>query len=419
MNLAYKPVSMFISFIYVPVVMNYLGIEKYGIWVTLLSILSWINYFDLGIGNGLRNKLTQAMATDPDNKLRQVQLISSAYIMTSVLVGVFTIVIVFLGSIIDWGKFFGIAGKSNENLYGVICICWVCVGIGFILSLCKCVYYAQQKAHLCNLFGAIKQALILLSIYFASRTVEANLMVVAVLYGTSSILAEFLTNVAAFKNQKELIPRIKYFTAGAGRDVVSLGIKFFIIQVAGLILFTTDNLIITNLYGPEQVTYYTTVNKAFTAVITVFTTATQPYWSAIRAESSVGEIVKVKRLIGSIMKYIGLASMAAVLLFFVYRPVARIWLGQDLEYPRGIIFGMMVYAIVYIWCNGLASISNGLEIINGPMVIAVVQGVVNIPLSLFFAKGLHMGTTGVLWGTIGAMLISAVATPVWIVRKLR
>ena len=43
-----KPLSMIISYIYVPIVLNYLGIEKYGVWATILAILSWISYFDLG-----------------------------------------------------------------------------------------------------------------------------------------------------------------------------------------------------------------------------------------------------------------------------------------------------------------------------------------------------------------------------------
>ena len=56
---------------------------------------------------------------------------------------------------------------------------------------------------------------------------------------------------------------------------------------------------------------------------------------------------------------------------------------------------------------------------NGPMVIAVVQGVVNIPLSIFLGGTVGLGTVGVLQGTIGAMLISAVITPFWIVKELK
>ena len=47
----FKGVSILLSLAYVPVVLNYLGDYKYGVWAVVLSILSWISYFDLGIGN--------------------------------------------------------------------------------------------------------------------------------------------------------------------------------------------------------------------------------------------------------------------------------------------------------------------------------------------------------------------------------
>ena len=56
-----KPVSMVLSYIYVPIVLDYLGVEKYGVWSTILTILSWVSYFDIGIGNGLRNRLTESL----------------------------------------------------------------------------------------------------------------------------------------------------------------------------------------------------------------------------------------------------------------------------------------------------------------------------------------------------------------------
>ena len=57
-----KPVSMVLNLIYTPLVLGYLGDIKYGIWAIILNIISWINYFDVGIGNGLRNKLSEKIS---------------------------------------------------------------------------------------------------------------------------------------------------------------------------------------------------------------------------------------------------------------------------------------------------------------------------------------------------------------------
>lgn len=51
--------SIIISLLLVPVTLNYLNSYEYGVWLTLSSILVWINYFDIGLGNG---------ATQPFNR---------------------------------------------------------------------------------------------------------------------------------------------------------------------------------------------------------------------------------------------------------------------------------------------------------------------------------------------------------------
>ena len=61
-NMLIKPANILISFIYTPILLTFLGDERYGIWATILSIITWINFFDVGIGNGLRNLLTKEIA---------------------------------------------------------------------------------------------------------------------------------------------------------------------------------------------------------------------------------------------------------------------------------------------------------------------------------------------------------------------
>ncbi|HAI41924.1 MAG TPA: hypothetical protein DCM40_29270, partial [Maribacter sp.] len=45
-----------INFLFVPLVINFVNAERYGIWLTLSSVLTWFTLLDIGFGNGLRNK---------------------------------------------------------------------------------------------------------------------------------------------------------------------------------------------------------------------------------------------------------------------------------------------------------------------------------------------------------------------------
>ena len=66
-----KGFSISISLLLVPLTLNYLSVYEFGVWLTLSSIFTWINYFDIGLGNGLRNRLAESMARQ-DKKLGQI-----------------------------------------------------------------------------------------------------------------------------------------------------------------------------------------------------------------------------------------------------------------------------------------------------------------------------------------------------------
>lgn len=62
LSVIFKGLSVGLSLLLLPLTVNYLSQVEYGIWVTLLGVLSWVNYLDMGIGPGLRNKLTEAVS---------------------------------------------------------------------------------------------------------------------------------------------------------------------------------------------------------------------------------------------------------------------------------------------------------------------------------------------------------------------
>src|SRR5690606_7162947 len=59
-SLAIKGVSICISFIMVPLTIDYINPSRYGIWLTLSSIVGWFSFFDVGLTQGLRNKFAEA-----------------------------------------------------------------------------------------------------------------------------------------------------------------------------------------------------------------------------------------------------------------------------------------------------------------------------------------------------------------------
>jgi O-antigen/teichoic acid export membrane protein len=79
----YKIIAIGLSYLLIPLMVKFLGVEKYGIWVTIFSLVSWSAFFDFGLGNGLRNKLSEAISLG-NIKLARIY-ISTGYVAVSLI----------------------------------------------------------------------------------------------------------------------------------------------------------------------------------------------------------------------------------------------------------------------------------------------------------------------------------------------
>ena len=409
-----RPASMIVSYIYVPVVLEYLGVEKYGVWATMLTILSWIGYFDIGLGNGLRNRLTESLSSEDGYSRR---LVSSAFALIAVFMSAATIAFSIVAMHINWNRIFGVS-EFDENLRQIVIVSAIFIAINFVLSICKNIFYAIQKAADVSVLELATQVTNLVGVLVIRNVYICNLFALAVIYGLSMILVNLTACIVLFATRPEVRPGLTYVDMKVGRNIIRLGLQFFVIQICSLVLFTTDSVIISFLFGAIDVTHYNTVNKLFAAVIGMYSALLSPIWSAVtkaKIEKRYNDLSKlIKKLHLLMMPFICVALM--IMIFF--KPISKIWLRIDLDYPANLILYGFVYCILMIWGNTYGALANGLEIMKTSMSWAIVQALVNIPLSVFFAKGLNMGSAGVLVGTDVSLAISGVFVSIAINRLI-
>ncbi len=412
-----KPISMIIGYIYVPVVLNYLGIEKYGVWSTILTILSWISYFDIGIGNGLRNKLTESLSKK-DGESRK--LVSSAYAFIAVIMFCTAVFFAVVASFLDWKCIFGVESVT-EDLASIVSISIAFVAVNFVLSICKNVLYAMQRAANVSIMELAIQIMNLGGVLLAQRIYESSLLVMTIIYGLSMVIVNLITSVVIYKSNKSIRPGIRYINLNVGKSLTNLGVQFFVIQICALVLFTTDSLMISYLYGASNVTPYSTVNKLFNVVIGMFSALLAPIWSAITKAKAEGQFHELKNNIKKLYMFMMPVFIGVVILTINFRFISKIWLRKNLDYTTELILFGGMYCCLNIWTNTQGTIANGLGILKEQMVMAVVQASINIPLSIFFAKYLNMDSAGILLGTNISMLISCIYLPMciskWINRE--
>ena len=79
-----KGISALVQFLLVPLTLSCLGVYENGVWLTISSVLLWIDNLDIGLGNGLRNKLAVYMARKDTEKARE--MVSSTFAMLAMII---------------------------------------------------------------------------------------------------------------------------------------------------------------------------------------------------------------------------------------------------------------------------------------------------------------------------------------------
>ena len=255
-----KMLAVFISFLSVPLLLNKLDFEGYGIWITLLSILSFINFSDLGIGNSLKNSAIKYLTIDNIYFLKKY--ISTSYIIY-VLIGLLTGIISFILSFfLDWQLLFNTSNYSSDYLIIVMRILILSSVVNFVMSLTLQLYQAKQKTFLPGLIGLFHNFLFITMLFISSLYLSLDLLIISILYSISIIVPAIIYTFNFFVGNKVLIPRLKFFDLTIIKDIFSTGINFFIIQLAAILIFSSDVFIISIFFGPVEVTNYNLVKKS-------------------------------------------------------------------------------------------------------------------------------------------------------------
>ncbi len=407
--MAMKPISILLALVYTPVSLAFLGDTKYGIWAIILNIVSWINYFDIGIGNGLRNKLAEAIALDDQKAAKQY--VSTAYVGTSLISLIFAAVISLTWCLFGLSDLFHIA-VSDESTNAVVVLSVVFVCVNFVLSLSKTSAYAIQQPGVISVVSVIGQALQLGTVFLISHFFRQSLMAIALTYGLISLLENVILYLFIIRGRPFLRPSLREYDNDHLKPLVTLGIGFFVMQISSLVLNTTDNLLISYLYGSDMVTPYNIAYKAFYMLVQFHAIIILPMWSAYTEAAARNDLTWIRRT----LKKVDLITMAfagaAVIGIFAFEPFSAIWLHKELPYEHSMIFLIAMYMIIQMFANNYSSFLCGVGYIRLSVVIAAVSAVGNIPLSVFFADGCGLKLSGVILGSLCIMAISVVCLPI-------
>ena len=231
-------------------------------------------------------------------------------------------------------------------------------------------------------------------------------------YSSTPVLILIIASIYFYlKDYKEYVPSFKFVEMKYAKSLMKLGVKFFILQMAAMILFTTDNMIITQLFNPSEVTVYNVANRYFGIILMFFSIIITPFWSSVTEAFHKKDIVWIKNSIRTyIYIWFGFVGIAIIMLLWS-NWFYKVWLGGKVIVP----FSLSLVCAAYVLMQSLNSIYvnfiNGVGKVGLQIYTALFSITFNIPLSILFAKYFNLGTPGVLMATMVSTCLSLVLRP--------
>jgi len=396
-----KLFSVIIGFILVRIILDYLGKEQYGVWLTISAFLTWYSFFELGLGNGLRNKLAIALAQKDYKKGKE--FVSTTYYAISFIAFICITLFLFINRFINWNKILNTNIVSSNDLYILTNIVFGFFFIQFVLKLISKILFADQKPALANAFDPLIKLLKLLLIVWLSNFSTGNLIYVGWAYSLSPIAIYLIGSAILFKKlYKEIRPSLAYVRKGLIKSLLNLGLGFFVIGIGNIIILQLVNVLIAQYFGPEDVTTYQVAFRLFTIPTMIFTIITSPLWSAYTEAWEKNDLKWIKNNIDKMKKILLYLYACALFILLLYQNIINIWLKNDIQVPLSLAIALFIHSIYTDYGRIYLQFTNGISKLYLQIFTTLLGAILIIPLSFIFCKILNLG----LWGITLAVIIS-------------
>ncbi len=382
-----KGLALVVHIFTMPIYMRYFSDQQVlGVWYTVLSVLTWILSFDFGIGNGLRNQLTDALTHE--DKLRIRKLISSSYFLIGAVVVILMIAGVAIIPFANWNMFFNIDKNliSAETLQAVVRYAFIGIALQFFFRLINSVLYALQKSAINNLLALISSVLQFSYALLAPvESADENLRRFAFAYLICSNIPLVITTVIVFLGKMRFFrPSLQYFEWSCAKGILSLGGIFFLCQVMYMIIVNTNEFFISAYTDPANVVPYQIYYKLFSLGSSLYMIGLTPIWSAVSRAVAEKDSLWLQRLNRTICKFSIVACICEFALILPLQWIINFWLGEEaiqVNYAYALCFAL--FGASMIFQSGVSTIVCGVGKMKAQAICYVVAVAIKL-ISIYF-----------------------------------
>jgi O-antigen/teichoic acid export membrane protein len=391
-------VSVSTGLVMIPATLRYLGAERFGLWMTINSMLGVLSFADFGIGNGLMNSIADVHGRQDRDALRQA--ISSGLAMLSAVGLTIAAGFVAVYPHISWARLFNVKTAIAAHEAGPALLVFVlCFALNVPLGAMQRIQLGLQQGYytnlwqlggsLCALGGVLVGVQIRLALPWLVLTVSAAPVVAAA--GNGFVFFGFL--------HRDLRPLQRHVSFVTALQLARIGGLFFFLQVVVAAAFYSDSLIIAHVLGAAAVADYAVVQRMFMMIPLFLAMFTGPLWPAYGEAIAKGDFPWVKTTLRNSL--LGTAVIAAAMSLVMFRSanfILKVWVHGLLHPAAALLAGFAVWAVFEASGSALAMFLNGAAIIKFQVIVASIFGAACVSAKLYGAR--RYGVAAIPWATV-------------------
>ena len=409
-----KFISTVTSILTVRLTFRYLGAERYGMWMTITSVVLMLGFADLGMSNGLVNMVANAMGRE-DRKAAK-ESVSSAFWMLSAIAAVVTLGLVAAYPFINTSRLFNVHSPTAIRESGpALLVFFICFAANLPLGVVRSVQAGMQSAFISSLWTTLGTVASLIALLIAIR-LHAGLPLLVLSLSGPPVLAWLLNGVELFGfSHPDLLPSPSSFSKKYASRLFHTGMMFFLLQISYSVGMQTDNVVIAQIMGAKAVAAYAVPARMFSTINALLIMISGAMWPAYADALARSDGPWIRR---SFMRVVTVGTsmtlIATTILVLFGNRILGIWVGPQMHASAALLTVFAVQCVLYAYLQPINFLLNGIGQLRVQVVSGLVMAALNLALSILFVQ--YWGIIGAVLGTVIALVLVQVV-PLTVVMK--
>lgn len=393
-----KFISLAIFAVSIPLTVSYLGKERFGLWMTMSSLILMFNIFsDLGLGIALMNKTSEFRGADRKDLIQRY--ISNTFFLLCSVSLIIMVIYNCLFGYLDWPAIFKLEDPTGiSEINTSMTLLAIIFSLNLPFTIIERFQEGNQEGYLNSFWQSIGNVIALFGI----------LIVVWLKLGLPHlVLASFglptITRIVNFFYQfyfKSPWAKPRYYLINKEtiHNLLKIGFVFFILNIFNVIGVHSDNFIISGTMGASSVGLYSVLQK-LSMIAIVFWSFTSSLWPAYVEAIARRDFDWVRKTIKRSIIINFFSGILIGIIIIIFGKLIISILTKGLLVPNTqLLIGFASYVFVNGFISTFAVIFNASFLFKKQMKYFIIASLVSFGLK--FLLGAHFGVMGIILATV-------------------